>query len=135
MDTSAYVEAQVATFRRGDRDAAFFGLIGSGFSLVAPLTDAFQAEKDPVVRAFLVEALWQQRDLGAIWVLADALNDRNDRVWKEALNGLVTLASPEAIAALRHARDRAFDSEKPRQRFLAYLEEAIEQAEAAVAGG
>lgn len=112
----------------------FFGLIGGDSSLVVPLTEAFRAEKDPGVRIFLLEVLWQQRDFAAIRVLAAALNDSDARIWKEALNGLVALPSAESIAALKEARQRAFDSDDEKRQFLVWLEEATDQAEAAMAG-
>ena len=132
MDTSAYLEHHIDLFRRGDGGAAFFGLVGSGRSLVAPLVNAFRSETDSAVKAFLVEVLWQQRDPSAIPVLGEALHDNHQQVWQEALNGLVTLASRDAIKVMQRARLRGFQSEKSARQFLVYLEEAIEQAEAAL---
>jgi hypothetical protein len=98
-------------------------------SLLPELINAFHSEKDPNVRAFLVETLWQQRDKRAIPTLGAALKDSDDRVWKEALNGLVTLASPESVDTLRNARDREFPNVPECRAFLTWLEEAIAQAE------
>jgi hypothetical protein len=132
MDTTTYLQDHLEAYRCGDRDRAFFGLINRGDSLLPDLVKAFQSEADPKVRAFIVEVLWQQRDQRAIPALADALNDPDDRVWQEALNGLVTLASTESVEALKMARGGIFRTVGERDKFNTWLEEAIEQAEEAL---
>ena len=48
-------------------------------------------------------------------------------VWKQALDGLVTLASPESLRVLRSAADSECDAER-----RAWIEEAIEQSADAI---
>jgi len=132
MDTTTYLQDHLEAYRRGDRDRAFFGLINRGDSLLPDLVKAFQSEADPKVRAFIVEVLWQQRDQRAIPALAEALNDPDERVWQEALNGLVTLASTESVEALKMGRGRIFRTVAERDKFNTWLEEAIDQAEEAL---
>ncbi len=127
MDVTEYLQDHLEAFRRGDRDSAFFGLINHVDNLLPHLIKVFQSETDPQVRAFLVEVIWQQRDRSAIPTLAAALNDPDGRVWREALNGLVTLASPESVEAMKMARGRKFRTAHEQGKFNTWLEEAIDQ--------
>jgi hypothetical protein len=132
MDITAYLQDHLEAYRSGDRDQAFYGLINHVDNLLPHLINAFQSETDPQVRAFIVEVIWQQRDRGAIPTLAAALNDPDGQVWREALNGLVTLASPESVEALRLARGRQFRATHEQESFNTRLEEAIDQTEEAL---
>lgn len=76
----------------------------------------------------LVEAIWQHRQPSVIGFLADVLGDPVPVVWKQALDGLVTLASPESMRVLRSAADNECDAER-----RAWIEEAIEQSADAIA--
>lgn len=115
-------------FRKGDRDAAFFGLLELDQPLLPELMSHFRSENEPQVRAFLVEILWQHRQASIIPFLGDALQDSAPEVWKEALNGLVALASPAALGVLREARSRRSDSNE----FRRWVDEAIDQVESEI---
>src|SRR3954467_9045521 len=91
--------------RTGHREAAFHGLIDSGEAAIPRLVDAYRAEADPAVRSLLVEVIWQLRSHASIEFLAEALNDPDPEVWRQALDGLVTMASPESLRILEAARD------------------------------
>jgi hypothetical protein len=93
-------------FRRGDRDTAFHGLLEMDRRILPELMAAFRIEHDIAVREFLVEIVWQSRDESIIPFLAEALIDPEPRIWRQALNGVVALASPAALDALRAARTR-----------------------------
>jgi hypothetical protein len=56
----------------------------------------------------------------------------NSAVWKQALDGLVTLASPQALEVLKAAKTRQFSQQKDTEEFHRWLDEAIEQAESEV---
>ncbi len=71
----------------------------------------------------IVEAIWQHRRPSTMTFLADALRDSGSIVWKQALDGLVTLASSEPIQVLRSAMEEGTDIER-----RAWIEEAIAQA-------
>ena len=88
---------------------------------------AYYGEDDAIVRSLLVEATWQHRNPSVIGFLADALRDPMPVVWKQALDGLVTLASPESMRVLRSAADQECDAER-----CAWIEEAIEQSDDAI---
>jgi HEAT repeats len=133
MDAAVYVSEHLDRFRHADRDGAFFGLIHRELNLVPHLVAAYSSERDPAVKAFIVEVLWQQRDGAVIPTLGQALLESDNRVWREALNGLVALASAESLGALRAARSRR-NSHAAGVEFSRWLEEAIEQAETILKG-
>jgi HEAT repeats len=93
--------------RNGEVDAAFHGLIELGDDAIPALQQAYRTESDSAIRALIVEAVWQHRLPATIDFLAVALIDPHPDVWKQALDGLVTLASAESRdvleAALEHA--------------------------------
>ena len=117
------VTESVHRFRQGDRDAAFFALLETDDAVLPELIATFQTESDSQVRAFLVEVIWQHRQPSAIPCLGEALHDAERIVWQQALDGLVSLASLEALAVLRSARKSAS------QELHGWLDEAIEQVE------
>ena len=91
--------------------------------VMAALTIAFRTEQDPAIRTFLIKVAWQRGDRQAIDLLAKALNKSDEEIWQEALDGLVALASPEALTVLMAARTRELAD---RQRFQSCAEEAID---------
>jgi hypothetical protein len=116
--------------RCGSHEAAFHGLIDLGPQVIPSLLEAYRSESDPLVRALIVEVVWQHRCPSTLDFLADALDDPHPAVWKQALDGLVAHASPEAEHRLRAAACR-LDAEDERQ---AWFEEAIGQISEAIAG-
>lgn len=109
--------------RSGDLEAAFHGLRELGHDTLPAMQMAYTCEDDPVVRSMIVEAVWQHRQPSVIKFLADVLRDPTPIVWRQALDGLVTLASPESIRVLRSAADGEIEAER-----RTWIEEAIEQA-------
>ena len=128
------IDYYLRRFRQGDRDNAFHGLLEMEHTILPDLMTLFQTESDSRVREFLVEVIWQHRQQAAIPFLGQTLLDSNPQVWRQALDGLVALASPAALDALRDARTRRFPRQLETEEFRRWLEEAIEQAEAAVKG-
>ncbi len=113
--------------RSGDLEGAFHGLRELDSDALPALLEACRCEDDPNVRSLLVEAIWQQRQPSVIGFLGDLLGDPIPVVWKQALDGLVTLASPESLRVLRSAADCEYDAER-----RAWIEEAIEQTADAI---
>ena len=91
--------------RAGHREAALHGLIDQGEAVLPRLGEAYRAEPDPDVRSLLVEAIWQLRSPSSLELLGEALQDPAPEVWREALDGLATLASPESLRILESTRD------------------------------
>lgn len=128
-DTASLVQQYLEYARYGDRDSALHGLIEMKQDALPELIAEFKKERDNRIRALLVHIIWQHRQHSVMPFLADALYDSNPAVWKEAMDGLVTLASPQGVDALRSARSRQFSRQKARVEFVGWLDEAIEQAE------
>lgn len=121
------VDDYIERARSGDHEGAFHGLRELDSDALPALQEAYRCEGDPVVRSLLVEAVWQHRQPSAIGFLADVLGDPTPVVWKQALDGLVTLASPESLRLLRSAADGECDAER-----RDWIEEAIEQSADAI---
>ena len=113
--------------RSGRVEDAFHGLRELHHDAIPALQSAYLGEDDPIVRALLVEAIWQHRQHSTIDFLADALRDPAPIVWKQALDGLVTLTSLESIQALQLEQAWEVDLER-----RAWIEEAIDQVTEAV---
>src|SRR5262245_21378390 len=65
---------------------------------------ALAGESDRNVREHLVHVASQTRSPEALCILASSLHDSEPCVWKEAIDGLVTLGTTEAEEALRRAQ-------------------------------
>jgi HEAT repeat protein len=123
------IAALVDKFRGGDEENALHGLIELPNDALPELIEYFRAETLAPVRALLVKAVWERRDPAVVPFLAEALQDLDEEVWQEALDGLVTLASPEALEVLQSAKDsRSTDAESDK-RFRLWLGEAIQQVQ------
>lgn len=129
-----HIDFYVEMFLRGETDNAFHGLLEFDRNILPELIAAFHRECAVSVRRFLVGVIWEYRDPSVIPFLGGVLFDSELPVWREALNGLVALASPAALEALRMARTRKFPLRRESEEFHDWLEEAIEQAEAKVLG-
>jgi HEAT repeat protein len=116
--------------RCGSHKAAFHGLIDLGPQATPSLLDAYRTEDDPEVRALIVEVVRQHRLPSTLDFLADALDDPHPAVWKEALDSLVALATPEAEHRLRAVAGRLDAGDERR----AWCEEAMEQITEAIVG-
>jgi hypothetical protein len=122
------VAEHLQQFRKGDREKAFFGLLEMDHRILPELMAAFPSERDSQVRAFLVEVIWQHRQPSAVSFLGEAVHDSAPEVWKQAIDGLVTLASPAALAVLRAAKTKRPNSDG----FHHWIDEAIDQAESEI---
>jgi hypothetical protein len=130
--TTSQIAECLQRFLKGDRDGAFCTLLEMEHSILPDLMAAFRSERDSRVREFLVEIIWQHRQPSAIPFLGEALRDGEAAVWKQALDGLVTQASPAALDVLRAARTRQFPTQRETEEFRRWLDEAIEQAESEI---
>ncbi|MFN0052734.1 MAG: HEAT repeat domain-containing protein [Planctomycetales bacterium] len=117
-----------------DDENAVHALVEAPHAIIPILASAFRSEPDPLKRSIILHVIWQHRDPSAIPFLAEGLQDRSPQVWKEALDGLVTIGGPESLAAINGTSDRHFESESVRQTFREFLVEALEQLNAGRAG-
>ncbi len=84
----------------GDEDA-FHTFLEIGREFIPSLIDKYAATAEGEQRARIVEAIWQHRSSSTIPFLATALLDPHSEVWKQALDGLVTIGGPMAYSALK----------------------------------
>jgi hypothetical protein len=126
---AAAIAFYLERFRQGYSDDAFHGLLDLEHGILPELAKAFHVSTDTSMRVFLLNVIWQHRQSSEIPLLAQALFDTEPKIWQEAMDGLVALASPESRQALRQARTRQFTDDREAQTFKEWLEEAIEQAE------
>ena len=132
MSLSDAIGEYCEMYLSGDYDNAFHGLLEMTPAILPDLMAAYRVEHDTQIRLFLLNVIWEYRDQSVIPLLGEALFDLQKRIWQEALDGLVALASPTAVDALRAARNRQFTTEHDTETFGLWLAEAIEQAEQAV---
>jgi HEAT repeat protein len=108
--------------RSGDHEGVFHGLRELGRDAIPAMESAYRRENDWEIRTLLVEAAWQMREPAVSGFLAEALQDPNPHVWKQALDGLVALASESSLRVLQAALTPDEDVER-----RAWIEEAIAQ--------
>jgi hypothetical protein len=127
------VESEIAQLleksRTGDEETAFFALLEMPGDIMPALVAAFQREIHPPTRVLLVKVAWQRRDPSIIPFLGKALYDPQEEVWQEALDGLVSFGSSEALDFMRAARTREFTDDAAARRFRRWLEEALQYLE------
>jgi hypothetical protein len=123
------VEQSAACYlaRIPDDENAMFALAEAPASILPLLVSAFRSDPDAVKRSAILNVIWQRRDRATIPVLGEGLQDVSPRVWKEALDGLVTIGGPESIGVIEAARGRNFASERERIRYREFLDEALDQ--------
>lgn len=126
---SPLISDYLQCFRQGEVDSAFFGLLNIGSKAIPELICQFQQERDNAIREFLVEVIWQYRQASAIPFLAERLYDPAPAIRRQALNGLVTLASPQVLEVLTAAKAHWRLQAKDTEAFADWLDEAIGQVE------
>jgi hypothetical protein len=112
----------------------FHTLLEANDNILSELIDVFNKEPDAEFRAFLVQVVWEHRNPSVIPFLGNALSSSEPLIWKEAMDGLVALASPASLDALLSARSRRFPRKQDTEEFQGWLEEAIEQVRGILPG-
>lgn len=95
--------------------------------LLPVVAEAFRMETNPDRRWAAIHCLGQYRDDAALPTLSAALRDPDDRVWKEALDGLVTLGGSMAVRTLQDASIFLAENARDPRVKRAWIDEAIEQ--------
>lgn len=108
----------------GDGDAdAFHTLIEAPHDIVPILIEEYQLQTDGYLRASLVEVIWQHRLPSTVPFLLTVLGDNHDEVWKQALDGLVTIGGDEVKSGLqKHKTQLTLADPK-----VSWIDEAREQ--------
>jgi HEAT repeat protein len=123
VNLAEYVAYWVERLEGPDSARAFHSLEETNSDVIPFLVDAYHREKSNTRRAAIVELVWQHRDSAALPFLAAALREDHERIWQQALDGLVTLGDEDALDALVTERASLSVSEKKAD----WIDEAIEQ--------
>ncbi len=124
---SSVIREEILRLQGPERDQARFTLMETPDAVLPELMEAYRSERDAELRAALVEVIGRHRQPDSLEFLGEVLHDPDERVWQQALDGLVTLGGPAANQVLKKAlawaeRDRAANEE-----FLEWLDEARDQ--------
>ena len=113
--------------------AAYHALIELGPDVLPLLQERLSETGDAARRAALVQVARQMRSALALPLFEAALRDPEPAVWKEALDGLVVLASPAAVAVLAEALAQEPPGGAEEEDWRAWVREALDQARAGLA--
>jgi hypothetical protein len=86
--------------RAGDSDAAFHGLRDLPQVSLNDLTVTFRSENDPEIRGLILRVAKDRRVAESLELFSEAITDPNQQVFEEAMDGLVSLGTPDAKTAL-----------------------------------
>jgi hypothetical protein len=126
-NASEYVAYYLERLRQGQTEDAFFGLIENDPALLRALMEAFSQEENRGVRTQIVRCLWQHRRPETICFLAKLLDDPDESVWQEALDGLVAIGGSEVIRVLQEVRPKLPADRAGRAITVGWVGEALEQ--------
>jgi hypothetical protein len=126
------IQYWIEQYQKGDQDNAFHGLLEIGHKATAKLIDCFHKTSDHQLRAFIVHVIRNYHNSSSIEFFKEALLDPNPDVWKEAMDGLISLASPQSLESLQSANNRQFTNQQDTNMFREWLEEAIQQVHTAI---
>ncbi|WP_397385218.1 hypothetical protein [Prosthecobacter sp.] len=125
---ASHIAYYLERYRQDDAENAFCGLTEMNHEALPELIAEFRAATDPDLRDFLLHVIWQHRQHSVIPFLGEALREGEKAVWRQAMDGLVALACPEALEELGSAKTREFPRPRDTEEFRSWLEEAMEQA-------
>ena len=128
MSFSLAIDEYLKMYNGGDGGNAFHGLLEMDPAILPELISAYHSETDTQKRCFLLHVIWEYRQPLMIPFLSEVLLDHEPLIWQEAIDGLVALASPEAVNALSAARSHRFTRSSDTATFQLWVAEAIEQA-------
>jgi HEAT repeat protein len=121
--SSDYVEYYLEMLRDGDFETAFHSFIDLDCTVIPKLIEKFQSESSSEVRAELVRIIWYFRSPDSTPFLGTALKDPSPDVWKSAIDGLVSIGTPAALAELQ----KSLTIKSRGDEFTRWIEEAITQ--------
>jgi HEAT repeat protein len=110
--------------------SAYHTLIELGPQVLPELSRRFGASHDVAFRAVLVDLARHVHSSDALPLFDSALQDESPEVWKEALDGLVDLASPDSILLLEEAMARTPPGRTSVAEWRSWIREALQQARA-----
>jgi HEAT repeat protein len=113
---------------------AYHSLIELGPQVLPELEARLETSSNAALRAALLEVARHMHSPAALAIFARGLKDEAPAVWKEALDGLVDLANPGAVALLEEAAAGPPPGRTSPADWTAWLTEALNQARRAPEG-
>ena len=104
-------------------ESAYHTLVEANHDIVPLLIDLFAEVDHGKCRAMIVEVIWQHRLPNTVSFLVSILNNPYPEIWKQALDGLVTIGGAQSIKALKDCLDRI----PPDDERFPWFTEAIDQ--------
>jgi HEAT repeat protein len=132
-ETAVLVEHYLLEWDSRGWASAYHSLIQLGPEILPALERRIAGSRNGAFRAALVELARQFHSAEAVHLFDAALRDPASAVWKEALDGLVDLASPESIRVLEDALQQGPPRGTSPEDWSSWLSEALDQARAALA--
>jgi hypothetical protein len=118
-------EAQKGNWNLDEED-----LLEMGPEIIPDLIEIYRHETHKGTRQFLVEVICGFNQHDVIPFMSEALcYDEDPWIWERILQGLIMVACPEAVQALRSARSRIFPEMEQTEKFQRWLEESIIKVE------
>jgi len=133
-EVAALVEHYLREWGSRGWAGAYHSLIELGPQVLPELEARLETSSDAALRAALLEVAMHMHSPAALAIFARGLKDDSPTVWKEALDGLVDLASPEAVALLEDAAVATPPGRTSPADWTAWLTEALNQARRALEG-
>jgi hypothetical protein len=89
--------------RASFRDDAWFDLVVSGEAALPDVVNAFHTTADLRVKLVLLTVVNEYKSSSALAFLASVLSSPDDKIWKTALDGLVSVGGQAALEVLEQA--------------------------------
>ncbi|MBN2371761.1 MAG: HEAT repeat domain-containing protein [Vicinamibacteria bacterium] len=126
-DLEALVDHYLTEWSSSGWAHAFHSLVELGPVALSELEKRFSSTRDDALRAEIVVIVRHLHTDLSVPLFEAALADRSPEVWKAALDGLVDLASPEAIALLERSRTQP-PAGTAEAEWESWVSEALDQA-------
>jgi HEAT repeat protein len=112
--------------RQSKNEDAFFALIHLDESQVPDLINAYHDQTNLDIQPLLVEIVSHYKLPTSLDFLMGALQSSNPQVWKNALDGIVSIGGQASIQVLEEEKQRLQGGKNFSERFE-WIEEAIQQ--------
>ena len=112
--------------RQSKSEDTFFALIHLDESQVPDLINTYHDETNVDIQALLVEIISHYRQQASLSFLASALQNHNPQIWKNALDGIVSIGGQASIQMLEAQKQRLFVEKHSSER-VEWIEEALQQ--------
>jgi hypothetical protein len=126
-DIESEISRYIQQLHSDNSEDAFFALLHLDDKYLPDLMNAYHQRSDLAIKAALVEVIWQHRQPHTLPFLAEALHQQHEGIWKNALDGIVTIGGTDSLNLLETERNRLIANPLPTQNRLEWIDEAIGQ--------